>query len=229
MSKGISGNQKPRMRWTGMDENTFWRIVQPRLRCQYQQALEALCAEMRNPARERKAVWERIGQLETSGSPSPEHIPALIELERIARETGGTAYVDVEQTVFREMARLSHPDLLPFLVEAFQYRRSYDKFAVRRREYSVDIVATITARTGDPRAMTALGEMLSGPTPKIRGVALSIIYEAYEREGCEMSPAVLDHFWRLGKSDPNWRVRQTALAYLQRLGHISYIEAMRYL
>ena len=175
MSKRISGNRKPLMRSTGMDENTFRRIVQPRLRRQYQQALEALCVEMRNPGRERKAVWERRGQLETSGSPSPEHIPTLIELERITRETGGTAYVDVEQTVFHEMARLSHPDLIPFLVEAFQYRRSYDKFAGRRREYSVDIAATIAARTGDPHAMTALGEMLSDPTPKIRGVVLSII------------------------------------------------------
>ncbi len=230
MSKHIPNNRNPPMHWKEMNAKTFWRsIVQPQLRRQYQQALEALCTEMKNPHRERKTVWQRIGQLETSGLPLPEHIPTLIELERIAREAGGTAYVDVEQTVFREMARPSHPDLLPFLVEAFQYRRSYDKFAGRRREYSVDIAATIAARTDDPRAMAALGEMLSDPTPKVRSVALSIIYETYEREGCEMPPAMLDHFWRLGKSDPDQRVRHTALAFLQHLGHISYAEAMRYL
>jgi hypothetical protein len=31
------------------------------------------------------------------------------------------------------------------------------------------------------------------------------------------------------RNDPNQRVRQTALAVLQRLGHISYEEAMEYL
>jgi hypothetical protein len=211
------------------------RILGPQMRRQYQQALDALCAEMQNPRRERALVSQRITKLVTSGRPAPEHIPTLIELERITREAGGTAYVEVEETVFREMARLSHPDLIPFLVEAFQYRRRYDKFAVRRREYSVDIAATIAARSGVPQAIAALGKMLADPTPKIRGVALDIIYEAYEREGadrggrCHMPPSLLDHFWRLGRNDPDRRVRQTALAFLHRLGHVSYEEAMEYL
>ena len=211
------------------DPAAFERIIEPQLRRQYQQALEALHAEMQNPHRERAAVSQRITKLLTSGRPAPEHIPALIELERITREAGGTAYVKVEATVFREMARLSHPDLIPFLVEAFQYRRRYDNFAGRRREYAVDIAAVIAARTGVPQAIAALGEMLAHPTPEIRGMALVIIYEAYEREGCDMSSSLLDHFWQLGRSDPDHRVRQTALAFLQRLGHISYQEAMQYL
>jgi hypothetical protein len=153
----------------------------------------------------------------------------MIEVERVTREAGGTAYVDVEDTIFKEMARLSHPDLIPFLVEAFQYRRRYDKFAGRRREYSVDIVATIAARTGAPQAISALDEMLADPKPEIRGVALVIVYEAYEREDWEMQPSVLETFWQLGRDDPDRRVRQTALACLQRLGHVSYAEAMKYL
>lgn len=115
-----------------MDEKTFCRIVEPQLRRQYQGALEALCAEMENPDRERKVVWQRLDELMISGTPAQEHIPTLIELERIARETGGTAYVGVEQTIFEEMAQLSHPDLVPFLIEAFRYRRRYDRFAMRR-------------------------------------------------------------------------------------------------
>lgn len=211
------------------DQAAFERIIEPQLRRQYQQALEALCAEMQNPDREREVVWKKLSSLETSGRPAPEHIPTLIELERITREAGGTAYCAVEETVFKEMASLSHPDLIPFLVEAFQYRRRYDNFAVRRREYSVDIVAVIAARTGALQAIAVLGEMLADPTPKIRGVALDIIYEAYEREGCEMPPPLLDYFWQLGRDDPDRRVRQTALAFLQHLGHVSYEEAMEYL
>ena len=49
--------------------------------------------------------------------------------------------------------------------------------------------------------------MLADPTPKIRGVALIIIYKAYEREGCDMPPSLLDYFWQLGRNDPNQRVR----------------------
>jgi hypothetical protein len=225
----LPGDVKAILRLLQTDPAAFERIIEPQLRRQYQQALEALCAEMQNPHRERAVVSQRTTRLVTSGWPSPEHIPTLIELERITREAGGTAYVHVEETVFREMARLSHPDLIPFLVEAFQYRRRYDKFAGRRREYAVDIAATIAARIGDPQAITALGEMLADPTPKIRGVALIIIYEAYEREGCDMPSSLLDTFWQLGRNDPNQRVRQTALAVLQRLGHISYEEAMEYL
>lgn len=211
------------------DPAAFERLIEPRLRQQYHKALGALHTEMQNPHRERATVSRRITQLVTSGRPAPEHIPALIELERTAREAGGTAYVEVEKTIFREMARLSHPDLIPFLVEAFQYRRRHDNFAGRRREYSVDIAATIAARTGAPQAIAALGEMLADPTPRIRGVALVIIYEAYEREGCDMPPALLDYFWQLGRTDPDRRVRQMALAFLQRLGHIGYEEALEYL
>lgn len=199
----------------------FERLIEPRLRRQYQEALEALCAEMKNLHRERAVVSQRIIKLVTSGRPAPEHIPTLAELERIARQVGGTAYVHVEETVFSEMARLSHPDLIPFLVEAFQYHRHHDQFAARRREYAVDIAAVIAARTGVPQAITALGEMLADPTPRTRGVALVIIYEAYEREGCDMPSSLLAHFWQLARSDPDRRVRQTALACLQRLGQIS--------
>jgi hypothetical protein len=212
-----------------IDQDTFDRVVAPQLRRRYQGALEALCAEMRTLNRERQVVWNRLTDLKTSGSPVPEHIPTLIELERITREAGGTAYVEVEQTVFEEMARLSHPDLIPFLVEAFQYRRRHDNFAVRRREYAVDIVAIIAARTGAPPAIAALAGMLADPTPKNRGVALHIIYEAYERDGYDMPPALLDLFWQRGRDDPDRRVRQTALAFLQRLGQVSYQEALAYL
>lgn len=224
-----TGISKAMLRLLKMDPAALERVLEPQMRRQYQQALEALGAEVRNPDRERQNVSQRITQLLTSGRPAPEHIPTLTELERITREAGGTAYVEVEETLFREMAQLSHPDLVPFLAEAFQYRRRYDKFAGRRREYSVDIVATIAARSGVPQAVVALGKMLSDPKPEIRGVALTIIYEAYEREGVEMPSALLEYFWQLGRNDPDSRVRRTALAVLQRLGHVSYEEAMRYL
>lgn len=211
------------------DQAAFERIIEPQLRRQYQQALEVLCAEMKNPDREREVVWQKLSKLKTSGRPAPEHIPTMVELERITRETGGTAYVAVEETIFEEMASLSHPNLIPCLVEAFQYRRRYDKFAGRRREYAADIAATIAACTGVPQAIAALGQMLADPTPKIRGVAMMVIYEAYERAGNDVPPSLLDTFWQLGRNDPDRRVRQTALAVLQRLGHVSYEEAMEYL
>ncbi|MCP4541314.1 MAG: hypothetical protein GY832_29640 [Chloroflexi bacterium] len=198
-------------------------------RQQYQVALEALCDEMGNRDREQKVVLEKLSKLQGSGRPAPEHIPTLIALERITREAGGTEYCEVEKTIFQVMAFLSHLDLITFLVEAFQYRRRHDSFAERRREYSIDIVAVIAAHTSAPQAITALGEMLADPAPKIRGVALDIIYEAYEREAREMPGPLLDYFWQLGRDDPDRRVRQTALAFLQRMGQVSYAEALRYL
>jgi len=211
------------------DPAAFERLIEPIMHRQYQAALAALRAGMENPARERKAVWGLLTALETSGRPAPQHIPALVELERIARETGGTAYCAVEETLFKEMAQLNHPDLVPFLLEAFRYRRPRDQFAGRRCEYSADVTVAIAARTGEPQAIAALGEMLADPTPKIRGITLVVIYEAYEREGCEMPPSLLDHFWRLAREDPDQRVRQTALAFLQRMGQVNCEEALRYL
>ncbi len=208
---------------------TIDREIKLQFHPQYQEALKVLCETMQNPDREREVVWEQVSKLKRSGRPAPRHIPTLIKLERITRKAGGTAFVDVERAVFEALAQLSHPDLTPFLLEAFQYRRRYDNFAARRREYATDIAATIAARTATPQVIAVLDEMLADPKPKIRGVAMIIVYEAYDREGCEMSPALLDTFWRLGRDDPDRRVRQTALAVLQRVGEITYDEAMAHL
>ena len=217
------------MRLLDTDPTAFDRLIVPRLHKQYQQALEALCVVMQNPNRERKVVREHITAWLTSGQPAPQHIPTLAELERVTRERGGTAYVQVEQRVFEEMVQLSHPDLVPFLLEAFRYRRKRDRFGERRREYAVDIVSVIAARTRDSAAVAALVEMTADPKPKVRGIALHVIYEAFEREGVDMLPAVLDLFWKLGREDPDYRVRQMALAWLQKMGQIGYEEALDYL
>ncbi|MEA3396111.1 MAG: hypothetical protein U9R05_01450 [Chloroflexota bacterium] len=217
------------MRLLDTDPTAFDRLIVPRLHKQYQQALEALCVVMQNPKRERKAVREHITAWLTSGQPAPQHIPTLAELERVTRKRGGAAYVQVEQRVFEEMARLNHPDLVPFLLEAFRYRRKRDQFSRRRREYTVDIVSVIAARTRNSAAVAALVEMTADPKPEIRGIALHVIYKAFEREGVDMLPAVLDLFWKLGQEDPDYRVRQTALAWLQKMGQISYEEALGYL
>lgn len=211
------------------DPTAFKRLIEPQLRRQYQQALEALRVKMQKPRREREDVWKKLTKLETSGDPALEHIPSLIELERTTREAGGTAYIDVEIAVFKALAQLSHPDLIPFLLEAFQYRRRQDSFGGRRRAYAVDITATIAARTGAPQALAALDEMLAHPDPKLRGEALIVIYEVYGRNEVDLPSSLLDRFWELGLEDPNRRVRQSALAALQHLGYISYEDAMEYL
>lgn len=211
------------------DPTAFERLIAPRLHQRYQQALEALCVVLQNPRREREVVREHLRVWLTSGPPAPQHIATLVELERITRERGGTAYVEVEQRAFEELARLTHPDLIPFLLEAFHYRRKRDQFGGRRREYAVDIVSMIAARTGDSAAVAALAEMLADPDPEIRGITLHIIYEVFERAGVDLPPAVRALFRKLGCEDPDRRVRQTALAWLQRMGQISYQEAPAYL
>jgi hypothetical protein len=82
----LPADMKAILRLLQMDPAAFERIIEPQLRRQYQQALEALCAEMQNPHRERAVVSQRTTRLVTSGRPAPEHIPTLIELERITRE-----------------------------------------------------------------------------------------------------------------------------------------------
>ena len=75
-----------RLGWIAFD-----RVLKLQFRQQYQEALEVLCETMQNPDREREVVWKRLSKLRASGRPAPEHIPTLIELERITREAGGTA------------------------------------------------------------------------------------------------------------------------------------------
>lgn len=213
-----------REHYEGLDEAIVQRLMQ-----QYQGALEELCAEMKILDRERRVVQDLVTKLETSGRPAPEHIPTLIELERITREAGGTAYVEVDSTVFREMAQLNHPDLIPFLLEAFQYRRRYDEFAARRRACAAQIAATIAARSGDPRAVDVLLEMLADPKPDIRGSALGTIYETYEWEGVEMPAKLVERCWEMAKTERSRSVRQTTLAVLHQMEQISYEEAVSYL
>jgi len=140
----------------------FDRYIEARLRKQYGEALRELRAVMQNPDREREAVWKLITRVQTSGWPTPEHVPALIELERMARETGGTAYTNVEEMVFEELNRLVRREgesiakvreLLPFLGQAFRYLRKYDQFAARRRDAALEMTASIACLTGDKRAL----------------------------------------------------------------------------
>ncbi|MBL7183368.1 MAG: hypothetical protein ISS50_02845 [Anaerolineae bacterium] len=218
----------------------FDRHVKAQLRVQYSQALRDLHAEMHNPDREREVVWQLISKVNTSGLPAPEHIPALIELERTTREVGGTAYVAVEGMIFEALSSVVGRHLcetwaenavetrvlLSFLEEAFRYERKYDNFAARRRDASLEMAATIAARTGDERALALLHESLSHPTAKIRGVAAVVIYETYEWLGCDMPQELIDRFWQMAEEDRGKKVRQTALAVLQRLGLISFEEVM---
>jgi hypothetical protein len=151
---------------------------------------------------------------------------------------GGTAYTDVEKMVFEALTELSSklnaddaeiPVLLDFLGEAFRYQRKHDKFAARRRDAALEIAATIAARTGHERALALLHEALAHPTPKIRGVAAIVIYETYEWLGCDVPSELVDRFWQMAEEDRAKKVRQTALAVLQRLGLISHEEAVAHL
>jgi hypothetical protein len=164
------------------------------LQRQYQEALEALCETMRDPDRERKAVREQLSDLQTSGIPASKHIPMLIELERITRETGGDAYMEVDKTVFDELERIDRPEEIPvgFLLDAFQYRRHYDNFARRRRARAVKLTATIAAQTGSAEALDALIEMLSDPRDDVSGEAMVTMYSTYEWQGVEMPQVLID-------------------------------------
>ena len=213
----------------------FHRHIDVQLREQYNKALWKLQAVMQNPDREWEAVGKLISRVHTSGWPAPEHVTALIEVERIARETGGTAYVAVEEMVFKELAKLVREqgesiarvqELLPFLGEAFRYRRKYDNFAARRRDAALELAAKIVCLSGDERALALLHEALDHSTPKIRGVAAIIIYDTYQRMGCDVPETFIARFWQMAEEDSNRKVRQTALAVLQRLELISYEEAM---
>ena len=213
----------------------FDRYIEAQLRKQYHEALRDLHAVVQNPDREREAVWKLISRVQTSDWPTPEHVTALIELERITREIGGTAYTNVEEMVFEELARLVRregervariQELLPFLGEAFRYQRKYDNFAARRREASLEMAASIACLTGDERALALLHEALAHPTSKVRGVAAIVIHDTYQWMGCDVPETLIARFWQMAEEDGNRKVRQTALAVLQRLELISYEEAM---
>lgn len=211
------------------DPTAFESLVAPVLHRQYQQALEALCAVMQDPGRERGTVTEALHAVLGSGRAAPQHIPGLVEVERVAREMGGTGYMEVERKVFEEMESLRHPDLVPGLLAAFQYHRSRDRFTRERRAHAVYIVALIAALTGAEEALAALAEMIAHPTPEVREAAARGIYETYVDIGAEASRELLDLFWQVARHDLERPVRQTALACLQRWGEVSYEEAMHYL
>jgi len=200
------------------------------LQRQYQEALEALCETMRDPDRERKAVREQLSDLRTAGIPDPSHIPMLIELEGITRETGGDAYMEVDKTVFDELERIDRPEEIPvgFLLDAFQYRRHYDNFAQRRRARAVKLTATIAAQTGSAEALEALIEMMSDPRADVREKAIITMYHTYEWQGCEMPQVLIDQLWDAAQNDTR-AVRQPALGVLQRAGEVSHDEARAYL
>ena len=205
------------------------RVIKLQFQQQYQEMLEVLCETMQDPDREREVVREQAGKLRGSGRPAPRHIPTLIKLERITREAGGTAFVDVERMGWEALSQLSHPELVPFLLEAFHYHRRHDNFGGRRRDWAVEITATIAARTDDPQALDALQEMLSASKPPIRGKALIAIYETYDWEKRELPAEVIERCWDMAENDRSGKVRQTAVAVLQRVGEVTYEEAMAYL
>jgi vesicle coat complex subunit len=71
--------------------------------------------------------------------------------------------------------------------------------------------------------------MLSASKPPVRGKALIGIYKAYDWEEKELPAEVIEHCWDMLENDRSGKVRQTAVAVLQRVGEVSYEEAMAYL
>jgi hypothetical protein len=199
------------------------RRLAPILRRQYHDALDALLAVLKDPQRERQTVWEGTSRLQASGIPEPEHISDLVGVARQARE-GGIAYAHAEQAIFEALTRLNHPDLLPFLAEAYDYTRAHDLFAGRRRAYAVDMVATMAIRLKLPEAYAWLGKILAQPDAKRRGTALVIIYEAFDRDYGDFTPEMQTVFQRASQADPDRRVRQTALACLLRMAQANHPE-----
>ncbi len=192
------------------------------LRQGYQQALETLCETMKNPDRDRDVVREQLGDLKSSGRPMETHIPTLMKLERITRETGGAGYMGVERTVFKELAQVIHPDLIPFLLDAFQYSRRYDNFAGKRRTRALELTVKIATRAGSAEAVESLIEMLSAPRSKVREEALLTLYQTYKWEGVQLAPPLVDHCWDMVEEDANEEVRQTALSILEVIREITY-------
>jgi hypothetical protein len=192
------------------------------LRRQYQESLETLRETMKNPDRERDVVWAQLSDLQTSGIPDPEHVPTLIELERVTREVGGTAYMEVDKAVFDELDRIIRPETIPldFLLEVFQYCRRYDNFARRRRARAVNLAATIAAQTGDVEAVGVLVEMLSDPRADVHEEVIVTLYKTYEWQGVEMPQVLVDRLRDMARNDTQ-QVREIALAVLQQVGQIS--------
>lgn len=194
------------------------------LRQGYQQALETLCETMKNPDRERDEVRERLRDLTTRGRCLEEHIPTLMRLERITRETGGTGYMEVERTIFKELEGIDHPDLPSFLLEAFQYRRRYDNYAGKRRARALELTVMISIRTETAEAIDALIEMLSTPRDEVRDEALKLLYHTYQWEEYPIPPALVEHIHKMAAEDTSEDVLATAHAILEVLGEITYNE-----
>jgi hypothetical protein len=194
------------------DPDAANRLIERQLQKQYGEALTALHTLMQNRDRTRKEVSEALSTLHTNGRPAPVHIPALMALERVTRETGGTAYSHVEKAIFEEMGRLHHPDLIPFLAEAFVYGRSHDPFARSRRIYAAYIMAEIAGETDDPQAFAALNEMLNAPKADLRQIALGVVHDVFVADGGTIPPALADVIGRLATGDPDDGVRQIAEA-----------------
>ncbi len=186
------------------------RLIKPILQKQYGNALAALYPVMQNRDRTRKEVSEALSGLHKNGSPAPQHIPALIELERVTRETGGTAYGRVEKALFEEMERLRHPDLIPFLAEAFVYGRRYDSFARSRRMWAAYIMAEIAGAMDNLEAFAALSEMLSNPKADLRQIALDTVYNAFVADGGTLPAALVDVIGRLAAGALDEDVRRAA-------------------
>ena len=207
-------------------ETQLEHYIKVTLEQQYGAALHDLNRLMQNPERTRDDIYELSGKLETSGTPTLKHLPALMALECTTREAGGRGYSRLEEIIFKQIYRVvartnlsQHENevqqLLTFLEGAFRYKRQYDSFATLRRHSSLNLAAAIAASTENPQALALLHEALAHPVAKVRRAAIVIIYKRYRDWGTDIPADIRARFEQMANTDRAKNVRQTALAVVK--------------
>lgn len=206
----------------------FDNFIETQLRRQHVAALEELIQMMKDPEHKVKEVLALSSRVSYPGRPMVEDVPKLIELERLAYQIPIYSYHSIEMLALKQLSDLIRheellaneellKDLLDLLTETYHYTRKRDRFASKRRFFSMKLVINIAAHTKDEQKLALLYEGLNHKTPKIRAESLIHVYQAYNWLGHDIPASLLDHFKQMTETDRSKKVRYTAQTVLHEI------------
>jgi len=162
-------------------------------------------------------VYARVQPFQdyTQGTPpSPQDVPEIESLCRLALERGGAGQSVLQEVFLRLAGNAAEPRSLPFLLDMLRFTRRGDSFGPSRRQLALWALARLARWHHLPEAYQALRAGLDDRNAEVRLTAAALLLDANLEAGLDVPPQVVAKLQQMAQDEPDEDVCRSISRYL---------------